>query len=271
MLLLIAALLAEPFIADVPLSDEAAPSSEDAPAERAGDPPERTVEASVRAVASSRGEGRAEISARTAADGFAVTLGAAESAGVGAEQRQEISVGVESGAFRGAARLVPQLGGLLRVAGEAGVHFDSWGLVLDARTASIGLTRFGAAGARLEVDGELAEAVHAGASAAASLLWLDAPPSADPWTRFGTTTLDWAQRWDAGGWMSFDLGPIALTPAAAVAQPAHDGAFEARGSLAVEVRIGPARIQVEAAGARQWGPAPMWLFDVSAGVTMSLY
>ncbi len=127
-----------------------------------------------------------------------------------------------------------------------------------------------ALGARLEVEGQLAEALHAGASAAACALQLDAPPSADPWTRYGMATLDWCQRWEAGVWAASDLGPVTLTPSLSISQPPQDGAYEARGSLAVEVQLGPAKLKVDAAAARLWALEQMWMVEVTAGVTISL-
>jgi hypothetical protein len=84
-------------------------------------------------------------------------------------------------------------------------------------------------------------------------------------------TLDWCQRWDAGVWVARDIGPVALTPSFALSQPPQNGAYEARGSLAVEVDLGPARLRADAGAARLFGPEQMWMFDVSAGVTMSLH
>src|SRR5260370_37550068 len=101
MLLLLAALLcadAAPWIAEVPEPEEA---------ERADDSAGRTAEASVRAAASTRGEGRAEISARASAGGVALAIGATESASVKAPQRQEIFLGIEAGAGPRRARGAP--------------------------------------------------------------------------------------------------------------------------------------------------------------------
>jgi hypothetical protein len=266
MLLLLAALLcadAAPFIAEVPEETAGAP-------ERADDSAGRTAEASVRAAASSRGEGRAEVSARASADGVALTIGASESASIKAPQRQEILFGIEAGPLRGEARVVPQLAGLLRIAAELGVHSGTWGLVLGGRASSLDATEMRAVGVRLEVEGQLAEELHAGASAAVWALQLDAPPSADPWTRYGMATLDWCQRWEAGVWAARDLGPVSLTPSLSVSQPPQEGAYEARGSLAVEVQLGPAKLRVDAGAARLWAMEQMWMVDVTAGVTMSL-
>ncbi len=266
MLLLLAALLcaeAAPWIADVPEAAADEPEHLDEPASR-------TAEASVRASASTRGEGRAEVSARASADGVALAIGATESAGVKAPQRQELFLGIEAGPVRGEARVVPQLAGLLRIAAELGVHSETWGLVLGGRASSLGATQMRALGARLEVEGQLREELHAGASATAWALQLDAPPSADPWTRYGMATLDWCQRWEAGVWAATDLGLVALTPSLSISQPPQDGAYEARGSLAVEVQLGPAKLRVDAAAAHLWAREQMWMVEVTAGVTMSL-
>jgi hypothetical protein len=220
-------------------------------------------------VASSRGEGRAEVSALARDGGLALSIGASECAGIGAAQRQELMLGLEAGPVRGQVRVVPQLGGLLRIAGEVGAHFETWGLVLDGRAASLGATQLRALGLRLEVEHLLADSVHAGASAAAWALQLDAPASSDPWTRYGTATLDWAQRWEAGGWVSLDAGPLALTPSLSLSRPPQDGEYEARGSLALEAQVGPAKLRAEAGAARLFAQQ-LTMVDVSAGITLSL-
>ena len=226
------------------------------------------VEATVRAVASSRMEGRAEVSARAASDGISLTIGASESAGASAVQRQELFAAVEADAFRAEARIVPQLGGLFRLAAQAGVHFDSWGLVLDGRTASLGATQLHALGVRLELETAFADDLHAGLSGAAWALQLDAPPLADPWSRYGSATLDWAQRWETGAWASFDIGALSLAPSLSLSRPPQD-TFEAHAALAIEAQAGPAKLRVEAGAGRLFAQQ-LTLVDVSAGITLSL-
>jgi hypothetical protein len=261
-LLLFALLLADtaPFIADVPEVDEP---------EAAAEQPARTGEASLAVAAGTRGERRIEIGAKTARDGLAFALGAVESGGPWAQQRQELMAGFEVGPLRAEGRFVPWSSGLLRVAGEAGFHFETLALVLDARTASFGRMQMTGFGARLDWEPELAETWHAGASAAVTALSLNAPPSADPWSSYARSTLDWAQRWEASAWVAHDLGGVSLAPGLAVAQPPQDGSFEVRGSFALEMEVGPARLRAEAGVARLW-PAQV-LIDLSAGVTMQLY
>src|SRR5438132_4716291 len=149
--------------------------------------------------AGSRGERRVEATAHAASEGLGLTLGAAESEGPQAPQRQEVLLGAESGAAKGELRVVPQSAGLFRLGAEAGVHFESISLVLGARTASLGRAQLRGAGARLEVEGQLTDEVRAGLSASAWALQLDTP-SRDPWTAWGNATLDWAQRWEVGAW-----------------------------------------------------------------------
>src|SRR5437763_9120385 len=99
------------------------------------------AEASLDAGLGLRGERRAAISARAGDEDLRVSLGAMQFAGLQAPERQELSLGVETSRFRGELTIVPQSAGLLRAAAEAGVHFESWGLVLAPRAASLGRTR----------------------------------------------------------------------------------------------------------------------------------
>jgi hypothetical protein len=195
-------------------------------------------------------------------------LGASESAGPQAAQREELMTGVEVGAVKGELRVVPGSAGLFRVAGEAGVHFETWGLVLGARTASIGRMRLRAASARLELERELADNLHGGIDAALWLLQLDAPRSTDPWNLYGRSTLDWPQRWESSAFISREIGIVSLAPSLSISQP--PSGWEGRASLAVEVQIGPAKLRGEAAAAKQWGRTDLWMFDVSAGLTLTL-
>jgi hypothetical protein len=232
----------------------------------AGDP---GAEFSLLAGAGTRGERRAEATARAFSEGLSLLLGAIESEGPRAPQRQELLFGAEAGWLRGELRLIPQSAGLFRLAGEVGVHSGAWGLILGGRTVSLGRTRFRGLGARLELEGELQEGRRAGASASAWALSLDAPPSRDPWTTFGSTSLDWAQRWEAGAWASQELGDVSLTPALSLSQPAQPGVFEARAALGVELQLGPVRLRAEAGAARLFGPQ-LWMADVTAGLVVAL-
>src|SRR6266571_4064922 len=109
--------------------------------------------------AGSRGERRVEATEHAAAERFGLTLGASESEGPQSPQRQEVLLGAETGVLKGEVRVVPQSAGLLRIGAETGVHFESVGLVLGARTASLGLTQLHGAGARVEVEGQLTDEV----------------------------------------------------------------------------------------------------------------
>lgn len=233
----------------------------------AGDP---AAEFSLSAAAGTRGERRADAVARAGDADFALSLGAAQLSGPLAPDRQELLLGAQASNFRGELRLIPQSSGLFRASGEVGVHFETVGLVLGARTASLGRTQLRGAGARLELEGQLDEGLRAGFSAQAWALQLDADSPRDAWLRWGDATLDWAQRWETGLWLSQEFGELfTLTPALSVAQPAQEGAFEARGSLALEVPLGAVKLRLESAVARQW--PDLWMLDVTAGVAMSLY
>ena len=228
----------------------------------------QAASASAAASGGSRGERRAELGARAGGEDFAIALGASESAGPQAPQREELLAGVEAGVVRGELRVVPGSAGLLRIAGEAGVHFETWGLVLGARSGSLGRMRLRSAGARVELERELAEQLHGGVSGALWLLELDAPRSRDPWNAWGRATLDWPQRWETGAWLSREVGIVSIAPSLSLSQP-PDG-FEARSSIGVEVQIGPAKLRAEGAAAKQWGKTELWMFEVSAGVTLTL-
>ncbi len=228
----------------------------------------QAASASAAAAGGTRGERRAEVSARAGGEDFAIVLGASESSGPQAARREELMTAIEGGAVKGELRIVPGSAGLFRIAGEAGVHFETWGLVLGARTGSIGRMRLRAASARLELERDLGEQLHGGVSAALWLLQLDAPRSTDPWNVYGRSTLDWPQRWESGAFVSRELGIVSLTPALSISQP-PDG-WEGRASLAVEVQIGPAKLRGEAAAAKHWGKTDLWMFDLSAGLTLTL-
>lgn len=211
--------------------------------------------------AGSRGERRVEAVAHAASDDYGVTLGAASSEGPQAALRQQLTLGAESGLLKGEVRVIP---GLL-VGGEAGVHFESVSLVLGGRTAALGREQLRAAGARIEVD----FSEHAGASAEAWALQLDSPRR-DPWASWGNATLDWAQRWEASGWLSFDVADaVSLAPSLAFSQPAEAG-FEARAGLAAELPIGPLKLRMSGSAAKMW-PQELWMIDLTLGVTMSVY
>lgn len=219
--------------------------------------------------AGTRGERRAEATAHAASETFALTLGASTSDGPQAPQRQEILFGAERGIFKGELRVVPQSAGLLKIAGEAGVHFDTVSLVLGARTASLGRTELRGAGARIEIEGQLADDVRAGMGVSVWALELDGGARRDPWAAWGNATLDWAQRWEVGAWISRDLFDcLSIAPSLSASQPAEAG-FELRSGLALEVPAGPLKVRATAGVAKMW-PQEMWLADLGLGVTMTL-
>ncbi len=207
--------------------------------------------------AGSRGEQRVE----AVAHAYGISLGAATSEGPQAPVRQELLGGLESGVFKGELRVVPGL----RVAGEAGVHFETVSLILGGRAASLGREQLRAGMARVEID----FSEHAGVSGAAWLLQLDTARR-DPWTAWGNATLDWAQRWEASGWLSYDMFEDAsIAPSLSFSQPAEAG-FEARAGLAAELPVGPVKLRLSGSLAKMW-PQELWLFDLSLGVTMGVY
>jgi hypothetical protein len=230
----------------------------------------RAAEASFIVAAGTRGERRIEISARTSKDKLSFSLGAVESGGPDADQRQELIASVEAGPLKVEGRFVPWSSGLLRAAAEAGVHFGPLGLILGGRTASYGRYEMRGGGARLEWETALAETLHAGMTGSIWMLALEAPKSADAWGSYAKNTLDWAQRWEAAAWASKDLGAVSLAPAFSLSQPPQPSALEARGSLGLEVQIGQAKLRAEAGAAKLW-PQEQWLFDLSAGMSMALY
>jgi hypothetical protein len=249
---------------------EKAPETEMEEPDEAEPETSRAAEAAFIVAAGTRGERRIEISAKTTKDKLSFSLGAVESGGPDADQRQELIAGVEAGPLKVEGRFVPWSSGLLRAAAEAGVHFGAFGFVLGGRTATYGRYEMRGAGARLELETAPAETLHAGLTGSIWVLELDAPKSADAWGSYAKTTLDWAQRWEAAAWASKDLGAIAVAPAFSLSQPPQPSALEARGSLGLEVQIGQAKLRAEAGAAKLW-PQEQWLFDLSAGMSMALY
>ena len=218
----------------------------------------------------SRGERRVEAVAHAASEDLGLTLGAASSEGPQAPQRQEVLAGFDAGVFKSELRAVPDAAGLTRVAAEAGVQFESVGLVLGARTASLGRMQLRGAGARLELEGQLTDEVRAGVSASAWALQLDAQSGRDPWSAWGDATLDWAQRCELSAWASRDFfEAISLAPSISLSQPAEAG-FEARAGLEAEVPLGSIKLRAAGSVAKMW-PQELWMLDLTLGVTISLY
>ena len=212
--------------------------------------------------AGTRGERRVEASAHAATDDFGLTLGASTSEGPKAPQRQEILFGGEYGPAKGELRVVPDSAGLVKVAAEAGVHFESLGLVLGGRTASLGRRQLRGAGVRLELESQLADELRGGVSASAWALELDGGARVDPWAAWGNATLDWAQRFETGAWISYGRLDLSLS----VSQPAQGG-FEVRSGVAFELPAGPVKLRAAAAVARM---PEMWIADLTLGVSMTM-
>lgn len=227
------------------------------------------AEFSFAAGAGTRGERRAEAVARASSGEFALTLGAADFAGPDAPLRQEILFGAQLSALRAEFRAVPPSEGMQRLSAELGVHFEPVGLVLGARTATLGSAQLQGAFARLELEGQIAEDVRAGLALSGWALQLDARTPRSAWMAWGNGTLDWAQRLEAGLWLSREFGELfSLTPALSVAQSAQAGVYEARASLSLEVPLGPLKLRAEPAVARQW--PEMWMFDLTAGIALTM-
>ncbi|TMA28967.1 MAG: hypothetical protein E6J78_04545 [Deltaproteobacteria bacterium] len=205
------------------------------------------AEASIDAGVGLRGERRASIGARAGDEDLRVSLAAMRFAGPQAPEREELSVAAETEHLRGEFKVVPMSAGLLRAAAELGVHSGTWGFVLVGRAASLGRRQLRAAGARAEVEGELAEGMRAGGSFAAWALQLDAPRTSDRWGDWGKATLDWGERWELGAWLSKEMGDLSLTPALSLAQST---ALEGRASLQAELQLGPVKLRAEAAVGR---------------------
>ncbi|MCA1827413.1 MAG: hypothetical protein ABR567_03575 [Myxococcales bacterium] len=219
--------------------------------------------------AGTRGERRVEATAHAVSEDFGLTLGASTSEGPQAPQRQQILFGAERGVIKGELRIMPKSAGLLEVAAESGVHFESISLVLGARTGSLGRMQLRGAGARLELEGQLTDEVRAGLGASAWALQLDGGARGDPWTAWGAATLDWAQRWEAGAWISRDFfDSLSVAPSLSVSQPAEAG-FEIRSGVAFELPAGPIKLRAGASVAKMW-PQEMWMTDLTLGVSMTL-
>src|SRR5260221_7624881 len=157
------------------------------------------AEFSVVAGAGSRGEQRAEMTAKASSDDLTLTLGAADFAGPQAPQREEIAFGAQVGVFKADLRAVPPAAGLQRVSAELGVHFETVSLVLGARTASLDRMDLRGAGARVEIEGQLDDEIRAGLSASVWALEMSAPGASRAWLEWGMRTTDWAQRAELGG------------------------------------------------------------------------
>lgn len=221
------------------------------------------AEFALTAGAGTRGERRVEAVAHASSEDFGLSLGAASTQGPLAPSRQEVLAGVESGIWKGSLKVVPDAAGLTLLAGEAGVHFESISLVLDARTASLGRMQLRGAGVRVEVESE-----HAGVSASAWALQLQAPSGREPWSTWGDATLDWAQRWELSGWLSQDLlENFSVAPTLAFSQPAEAG-FEARGGIDAELAVRSLKLRLSTSLARMW-PQELWMLDLTLGVAMA--
>jgi hypothetical protein len=243
--------------------------------ERAASAAFRALETSLQVIAGRQGERRIEAMARAAAGELTVVLGAETLASDRAPERRGAIVGVELTRggldWEAELRAMPQAAASSRVAARIGVRSELLAVSVAARAESLGGKRLRAAGAAVELEAPLAEAWSGAlsASAWATELLEDRAPSRDPWGAFGAATLDWAERWELSGGLKRQLGPVSIAPAVAVAQPAQPGALSARASLAVEVKLGAARLTAAAAGGHLW-PSGIWIADATAGLSWRL-
>lgn len=115
-----------------------------------------------------------------------------------------------------------------------------------------------AAGGAIEIEATPSEQWRGAVRAAASAIELrDVLPARraarstldarDPWDRYGSFTLDWAERWELSGRVERAAGPWTLSLSGAAGAPAQDGALFARGGLRLQRRLG--RFDVAAAAA----------------------
>ena len=223
------------------------------------------AEFALAAGAGSRGEQRAEMTAKASSDDLTLSLGAATFSGPQAPQRQELALGVQAGVFKGEIRAVP----IERIKAEIGLQFANLSVGLAVRRASFERMDLRGAGARVELEGDLTDGIHAGLSASAWALQLDAPSGADAWLRWGLKTTDWAQRAEIGAWLSRELGEhLCLTPSISLAQSAQPGVYEARASLVFEMPLGPVKLRAEPAVARQF--PELWVLDLTVGASLTL-
>ena len=226
-------------------------------------------EASVTAGIGLHGERKAELAARTSSATFTLEIGASRATGPLAPERDELRLALKKPAWHAELKGVPGGAGLWRAGLEAGVQFEPIGFILDLRAAEIGPRSMRGAGLRAELEGELLEDLHGGLGVGVWLLDLRTPATAaNAWALWGQTTLDWAQKAAVEGWLSRELGPLSLTPGLALCAPASGGA-EARGSLAVEIPLGPLRLKA-GGGLGHRFPTGESYGEVEAGLTLSL-
>lgn len=211
------------------------------------------AEVAASASGSSRGESRAEVSLRM--DGLA--FGAAQTEGAQAPLRTELLFGAESEIFKGELRIVPGSAGLFKAAGELGVHFESLGLVLAGRSASLGRYQLRALGARLELEKEIFQDVHAGAAASAWALRLEAPRVRNPWNSYGRATLDWPESWELSLWVE----------SVSVSMSGSPQGLQGRAAIGSDVTVGPVKLRAEA-GAQRLFAQELLLFELTAGASV---
>lgn len=211
------------------------------------------AEVAASASGSSRGESRAEVSFRM--DGL--TFGASQTEGAQAPLRTELLLGAESEILKTELRVVPGSAGLFRAAGEVGVHFEPLGLILAARSASLGRYQLRAVGVRLEGEKEILEDVHAGAAASAWALSLEAPKVRNPWHSYGRATLDWPESWELSLWVE----------SVSLALSGSPQGLQGRAALGSEVTFGPLKLRAEA-GAQRLFAENLLLFDLTGGASV---
>jgi|GEM_PF-2485276 len=239
---------------------------------------EEAISFSLQAGAGSRGDERAEVSARAQLGDGALLIGAETTQGPRSPMRTGLIAGIdyslEPVGLHGEVRAVPPSVELSRTSLEVGARLEgkaaSLGVALLGRSARLRDSALQGVGAQLE--GELAAAawLQLGAKATAWANSLSGSSlSAEPWSNFGDQTLEWSQRWETQTWARVTLGRFALTPQITLSQPAQQGQWAARAGLLVEANLGPLGVSVEGSAAHEW-PRTLSLTGVTLGLSWQI-
>ncbi len=155
------------------------------------------------------------------------------------------------------------------------LHHSSW-----SQCTACGVQELRALGATAETEVALPQAFKAGLRASAFNLELREPTRAPatsrsrktarefhpgPWDRFGASTLDWPERWDATALAQGKFGPIGAALSAGLGAPPADGALNAHAQLKLDGAVGLFTGALAAAVARI-SPSGQVLAEVSLSV-----
>lgn len=239
---------------------------------------EEAIAFSVQAGAGSRGDERVELSARAQLGDGALLFGVETTQGQRSPERTGLVAGAEVSlepiALHAEVRAVPPSVELSRFALEAGARLEgkegAGGLALLLRKERLRDSELQSAGLALEGEWAAASQFRLGLRGAAWATQLTGPAVLDEaWSTFGDETLAWTERWEAQVWSRISLGPLALTPALALAQPAQSGQWAARAALQVEASVGPLVVSVEGSAAREW-PRELLLGGLTLGLSWQI-